>query len=399
MSAVAFAYKAMDRTGAKREGLAKAADRAEAYRQVAAMGLVPLSLDTVRNAAGKQKAIKSKDLAHFTSQLSVLIGARLSLSDALTSIAEQERPGHLKDLISDVARRIESGQSLADAMDTHRGVFGDVYVETIRAAEKTGNLPKILEHVSEMLERQQETRQMVRGALTYPAVVVGVMCIGVTFLVGFVVPKFAKMFASRGVKLPAITQVLAAAGESIKSFWFLYLLAIGLAVFAALKARSTERGRAMIERMVSRVPVVSGIAQGIALARFARVMGLSLSSGLGLMDGLELGGRASGSTLLAMDLEKLSRQVRTGGRLSECLSTCAHFTTFAKRMISAGETSAQLPAMCTLIAHHYERETKHQTKTLMTLVEPLLIVMIALVVLVVALGIFLPMWDMVNLVK
>ncbi len=399
MSALTFTYTAMDRAGARREGTAKAADRAEAYRQVAAMGLVPLSIETRRAAKGAARRIKLGELAHFTSQLSVLIGARLSISDALVSIAEQERPGTLRELISDVARRIESGQSLAQAMDEHRAVFGDVYVETIRAAEKTGNLPKVLEHLTEMLERQQETGQMVRAALTYPAVVVGVMAIGVTFLVGFVVPKFARMFESRGVKLPAITQVLAAAGESIKAYWFFYLLAIGLAVFGLLKARSTRAGRAVLERVLARLPVLGTIAQGMALARFARVMGLSLSSGLGLIDGLELGSRASGSTLLGVDLEKLSRQVRSGGRLSECLAACTYFTTFARRMITAGETSAQLPGMCNLIARHYERETKHQTKTLTTLVEPLLIVMIAVVVLTVALGIFLPMWDMVNLVK
>ncbi len=399
MSAVAFAYKAMDRTGTRREGTAKAVDRAEAYRQVAAMGLVPLSIEPARVRAHAARSIKLKDLAHFTSQLAVLIGARLSISEGLVSIAEQERGPELKKLISELASRIESGQSLADAMDVHRTVFGDVYVETIRAAEKTGNLPKVLDHLSEMLERQQETRQMVRAALTYPAVVLGVMVIGVGFLVGFVVPKFATMFASRGVKLPAITQVLAAAGESIKGFWFLYLLAIGALVFGFIKARATARGRVVIERVLGRVPVVCAITQGLALARFARVMGLSLSSGLGLIDALDLGGKSSGSTLLGADIERLSRQVRTGGRLSECLNACTYFTSFARRMISAGETSAQLPSMCALIARHYERETKHQTKTLTTLVEPLLIVVIALVVLVVALGIFLPMWDMVNLVK
>lgn len=407
MSAAVFAYRAVDRAGVNHSGVTEAADRSEAYYRLQALGLTPLSLDPARTSVltgrtqggSSARRVKLKDLANFTSQMAVLVGARLPIGEGLLGIAEQEPTPHMRTLIRDLASQIESGRSLADAMDAHRATFGEIYIETIRAAEKTGNLTRVLEHLADMLESRQETQRMVRAALTYPTLVLSVMGVGVTFLVGFVVPKFARMFQSRGVKLPALTQVMYAIGQSVQSWWFVYLGIVVAFAFTWWRLHDRPWFRAAADSFLARVPLVSGIAQGLALARFSRVMGLSLSSGLGLIDAIDLGGKASGHSLLTRDCDKLIHQVRSGGRLSDILTTCPAFTPFAKRMLRAGETSAQLPAMCSLIARHYDREATHNTKQLTTLIEPIMIVVIALVVLLVALSVFLPMWDMVNLIK
>lgn len=399
MSTLTFEYRAVDRAGVERRGVEHAASEAEAYRRLSADGLVPLSIRSFRaRGARSGRGVKLKHLAHFTAQLATLVGARISISDGLISIAEQEADPGLRDLIKGIAARVDSGVPLAEALGEHVELFGEPYVATIRAAEQSGNLVKVLEHQSEMLERLAETRGMVKQALMYPLCVMGVLAVGVTFLVGYVVPKFAAMFESRGVALPPLTQGLAWAGYSVQTFWYLYAAALVAAVWLAPKALRTPRGHAFAERLLSRTPGIGQVLACMGISRFCRVMGISLSSGLGLIESLELAGRSAGRGALMRDVERMVRQVRTGGRLTDVLPGCAYLTPFSKRMLAAGETSAQMPAMCALIARHYDREAQQLSKGLSSLIEPLLIVMIALVVLVIALGIFLPMWDMVKLV-
>jgi type II secretory pathway component PulF len=301
-------------------------------------------------------------------------------------------------VITDLATRMQSGETLADALAAHRGVFGEVYVSCVRAAEKSGTLTAALDLLAQMLERQQELRQKVVGALMYPLCVLGLLVVAVGFLLGYVVPKFARMFESRGVELPAITKAMAAVGDSVQGYWFVYVGVIVGTVFGVRRAWRTAGGRARLEGLLHRVPRIGAVMQGLAIARFSRVLGLCLGAGLGLIDSLELASRAGGRAALTADVQRLMTQVRVGGRLGEVLTQCPFIPGFARRMYAAGETSAEMPKMCVLVARHYERESEYTAKNLSTLIEPLLIVGITGIVLVVALAIFLPMWDMAKLV-
>ncbi|MBY0307312.1 MAG: type II secretion system F family protein, partial [Phycisphaerales bacterium] len=269
--------------------------------------------------------------------------------------------------------------------------------ETVRASEKSGNLTSALEHLAEMLEKQEEARRAIKGALMYPACVVCALSAGVTFLLVYVVPKFARMFSERGVELPGFTKALQAFGTSVQSFWYAYLIAAAALIFGLRATWSRPAGRALLERLFHRVPFLKAIMVGLAMQRFARVLGVSIHSGLGLIESLDLAGRAAGRPMLQKDVDRLTGQVRTGGRLSECLPQCTYVTPFAKRMIAAGEAAADLPRMCAVVARQYERESAHLIKNISTVIEPILVVAIAAVVMVVALAIFLPMWDMVKL--
>ncbi|GEM_PF-353412 len=410
MIALNFQYEAVDRAGARRKGVTIAATKAEAFRKVAALGLTPLTLRPAGRGAvgggGKgpgasffgSDRIKTKDLANFTYQLGVLIGARIPISEGLLGIAQQEREGKLKVIVMDLAKRIEAGEQVAHAMNSHRHALGEVYVETIRAAEKSGNLPKVLEHLSDMLEKSQETTRQVRGALMYPLCVVGVLGLALVFLLSFVVPKFARMFAQRNLELPLFTRLLMGFGESMQGYWWAYLGAVVLGVFALRYAWLRPDGRTAIDRALHRIPYLKDILVGLTVSRFCSVFSLSLSSGLGLIDSLDLAGKSAGRPLLVRDVNRMIAQVRSGGRLMDVLSVCAYLTPFTKRMLIAGEQSAEIPRMCTVVARHYDRETTHLTKNIATVIEPVLIVGIAVVVLVIALAIFLPMWDMAKIV-
>lgn len=407
MSAVSFEYRALDAAGKRCTGAISAASQHEAYGKLTAMGLTPLALREPQSAAATSRGhrpirggrrISQRDLAHFTYQLGVLVGSRIPLSEGLRSIADQETKPGIRALIGDVARRVESGEAVAQALSAHHREFGDVYIETIRAAERSGNLPRVLEHLTDAMERGQDMTRQVRGAMMYPACVLGVLGLAVTFLIGFVVPRFASMFENRNVPLPGFTRVLMQFGLSVQTYWWLYLLLIAAAVAGLRWLWRTPRGGALIEHLLARTPQVGAVLQGLALARFSRVLGLSLSSGLGLIESLELAGGASGRPMLRRDVDLLVQTVRQGGRLAEVLPQCHAMTPFARRMLIAGEQTAELPKMTTIVARHYERETSQLVRNLSTVIEPVLIVLIAGVVLVVALAIFLPMWDMVKLV-
>ncbi len=397
MSVVSFSYKAINKAGRTVRSTVDAQTEREAYRRLSTEGLTPVWIREVRNQAMRGR-VGPRELAAFTSQFGVLIAARVSIGDALLSISEQESNPRLKAIIQQVAGRIEAGEGIAAAMQPYRAVFGEMYIETVRAGEKSGTLGKVLEHLSDLMERSEETRRQVKGALMYPACVVCVLVVAVAFLIGFVIPKFARMFKARNVELPDLTRVLMFIGESLQGYWWAYLSVVGLAIVVVRMVWKTDGGKTAIDRMMHRVPVVGTLLRGAAMSRFCHVMGMGISAGLGLIESIDLAGRSAARPMLQSDVNLLTKSVHAGGRLTDSLGQCTYITPFTRRMLSSGEASGEIGRMCAVVARHYDRESAHSAKNISTLIEPVLVVAIAGVVLVVALAIFLPMWNMVNLV-
>jgi MSHA biogenesis protein MshG len=397
MSVLTYNFKAINKAGRTVRSTVDAASESEAFRRLSTEGLTPVWIRHAKDRATRGR-VRAREIAAFTGQFGVLIGARVSIGDALLSISEQESNPRLKAIIQQTAGRIEAGESIAAALTPHRAVFGEMYIETIRAAEKSGSLGKVLEHLSELMERSEETRRQVKGAMMYPSCVIVVLVIAVAFLIGFVIPKFARMFKARNVDLPDLTRVLMFIGESLQSYWWAYLGAIGLVIVVVRAMLKSESGREVIDRMLHRVPVIGTLLRGAAMSRFCHVMGMSISAGLGLIESIELAGRSAARPMLKGDVDLLTSSVRAGAKLTDSLRKCTYITPFTRRMLSSGEASGEVGRMCAVVARHYDRESAHTAKNISTLIEPVLVVVIAMVVLVVALAIFLPMWNMVNLV-
>lgn len=398
MSVITFHYSAVDKSGRRQRGVVKAMSEQDAYRKLTIEGMTPVRLRATRERMRSRSRVASLEIAHFTYQLAVLLEARVPIADGLLSIAEQEPKEQFRAMLREVASSIQAGATITESLEPHRRVFGDVYVSTIHAAEKSGNMISVLESLAEMLEKQAESTKQLRGAMTYPAVVFMALSAATLFLLIFVVPRFAAMFEQRGVDLPVLTQVLQAFGLSVRQWWWLYGAGmLGMLTLGVLAWRSPQ-GRAAIDRILHRMPVLRSVLIGIAVGRFARVFGVCLRSGLGLLDSLEMAGQSTGRPLLQRDVNRLMKQVRGGNRLSDALRDCAYLPPFAKRMIAAGEESAELPRLCAVVSRHYDREVSHLIKNLATIMEPLLIAVMTIVVLIVALAVFLPMWDMVGLV-
>ncbi len=403
MSALAYRYTAMDRQGRRVSGQTAATSESDAYRTLSAQGLVPLSLRADQGGGWlsqqRRARVRMREVAQFTEQLAVLVNARIPLAEALLSIAEQEPNPRLSAIVTELATGVQSGKPLASVMDAHAGVFGRTYIDTIRAAESTGNLVKVLEHLADMLARTEATRQTVRNALTYPMCVMGVLVLGVGFLMGYVVPKFGRMFESRGVELPALTRVLLETSTLAREWWMVWVPGLVISAVALVRWSRTASGGAALERVIGRVPVVGPMLAAMAMARFCHVFSLSLSSGVGLIEALDLAGRASGRANVQADARRIAERVRSGGRLTDAMGVCESFTPMTRRMLGAGETSGELPRMASVVARQYDAQSQNTAKNLAVVIEPILVVGIAAIVLIVALAVFLPMWDMVKLVS
>jgi type II secretory pathway component PulF len=396
MSQLTYTYKAIDPSGARKRGTLQAENQSEAYRQLTSAGLKPLKL-VARRAGGRgvrSGKVGAKELAHLTYQFAVLMEARIPIADGLRSIAEQERNRRLQEVIEDVARQIEAGYSITESLSQHRSLFGEVYIETVRAAEVSGNMVKVLARLAEMLEMRYESNKNISGALIYPLCVLIAMVLGAAFLMVVIVPKFAGMYESRGVDLPYPTQILLGTSAFVRSSWPLVLAAVGGAIWAVRTAWRAPATRHKIDNWLHKLPFLREVLRGLAVSRFSHVLGTSLQSGLGLIDALEMAGGASGRPMLQADTQKMREQVKEGGRLTDVMLACAYLPGFARRMIAAGEETAEMPRMCEIVARHYDREVAHLTKNLPTVLEPILIVGLAGVFLIIALAIFLPMWEM-----
>jgi type II secretory pathway component PulF len=399
MSQLSFSYHAISHEGSRTKGTIVAQTRQEAYRKLSALGMRPLRIAEGARKRTRGRKITVKDLAHLTHQFAVLMEARIPIVDGLRSIAEQENNPRLRNVLDEVASHIEGGNNVTDAIARHREVFGNVYVETIRAAEHSGNMIQVLQHLAEMLDRQYEMSKSVRTALMYPACVIAALGLAVTFLLIFVVPKFAEMFASRGLELPLPTKVLIGFSLIIRTYWvFIIIGVIGGYVTLKKMWRSPE-WRPKLDLALHRVPFLHSVFQGLAVSRFAHVLGVTMRSGIGIMEALDMAGRASARPLLQIEAEKLREQVNRGGRLSDVLSGCTYLPPFTRRMIAAGEEAAELPRMCEVVARHYDREVSYLSKQIATVIEPVMVVGLAGVVLIVALAIFLPLWNMGSLVS
>lgn len=402
MSDTVFRYTATDKGGKSRRGSLRAPDRNAAMQRLRALGLTPESVNDGRGKTGGGRVggrVRSSHVAQLTYELGTLLDAAVPIGDGLRAIAEQEQNAAVRRMVSRIAQRVDSGSSITEALREHQSVFGPVYIETISASERSGSMRRALGHLAENLEWQAETGRRINQALMYPAAVTVALMGGTGFLLAFVVPKFTTMYADRGVDLPFLTRVIDEAGRSMQGHWWVYLGALVGAVFGLRLMWASPQGRLVIDALLHRVPFVSKVLRSLGLTRFAQVLGMSLSAGISLMDALEQAGRASGRPTLAAETREMSRKVRLGGSLTDALAASRYLPVFAKRMLTAGEGAGDLPKMCSVIARRYEREAEHLSKNIGTLIEPVLIAVLTGVVLMIALGIFLPMWDMAALMR
>lgn len=401
MASSTYKFQAVDEQGARRSGRIDAYTEQSAFQKLIEQGLTPL---TIRESRGQLSILQNRrvtqlEIATLTREMSVLFEASIPIGRGLMSIAEHERNPVLKDMVFDIATMIESGEKITAAFSKYSHIFGDVYIQTLRSAEKTGQIGPVASHLADMLERNIETTQQIKRALTYPMIVIGFVAMALSVIVIFVVPKFAKIFEANGVELPATTRIVRALGISLTQYWWVYLIIVALTVFGLVKAWKSRVGRLRIERVLHKVPYIGDIFTSVTTARFSRVMSIGLESGIEVIEAIEIAGGSTGRPVFQEECVRMCDRMRSGEPLSDVINRAHGLPSFARRLFGSGKDSKELARAGSIIARHYDRQSDHLAKNINTVIEPMITIAMAGIVLLVALSVFLPMWQMISINK
>jgi MSHA biogenesis protein MshG len=402
MSANVFKYTAINEAGERIRGRLQGSSEDHVYQQLSRMGSTPLKISECTAGSGgvmSQKKITKQEIAALTREMSVLVEANIPIARGLHSIAEHEKNQMLKDMIVDIASMIESGSKITDSFGKYVHVFGDVYIETLKAAEKSGKLGVVMAHLSDMLERNIETAQQVRRALAYPIIVMCFVALALGVITIFVVPKFATIFETNGVELPFMTRLIRAIGMSITAYWWAYAAGVVGTIIALRVSWKNEKGRYRMEVILHKLPYIGNMFTAVTTARFSRVMSIGLESGIDVIESVMVAGMSTGRPVFIKECESMCEQMRVGSSLEDVINKCHGLPSFARRLFGAGKDSEELARSGNIIARHYDRLSDHLAKNINTIVEPLMTIAMACIVLVVALSVFLPMWQMISINK
>jgi type IV pilus assembly protein PilC len=343
--------------------------------------------------------IKTRDVVIFTRQFSTMINAGLPLVQSLNILAQQTENKALQTVTKAVVYDVEAGNTLADALDKHPKAFTKLYVNMVAAGEAGGILDTILMRLATFLEKNDALVRKVKGAMVYPAVIVSVAVIAIAVLLIFVIPTFASMFASVNMELPLPTRFVMGASDFLIRFWYFIIGGAVLLVFAFRQYYATADGRKQIDGAMLRAPVLGDLLRKSAVSRFTRTLGTLISSGVSILDGLEITAKTAGNRVIH-DAVMQSRQSIAGGEtIAGPLQDSKVFPPMVISMISVGEQTGGLDEMLSKIADFYDAEVDVAVSALLSLMEPIMIVVLGVVVGGMVVAMYLPIFDMVNAVQ
>ncbi|MFZ1057995.1 MAG: type II secretion system F family protein, partial [Candidatus Rokuibacteriota bacterium] len=343
--------------------------------------------------------VKDKEMAIFTRQFSTMVDAGLPLVQCLTILAEQSDSKTLRTVTSRVAGSVEAGSTLADALRRHPKTFDELYVNLVEVGEAGGILDTVLQRLSVYIEKAAALKRKVKSAMIYPLTIVGVAFIVVIFMLTFVIPTFAKMFAGMGADLPLPTLIVIRLSDFATRFWWLIIgAAIGIVVGIRAYYR-TEGGRSLIDALVLKLPVFGTLIRKVSVARFTRTLGTLVSSGVPILEGLRITARTAGNRVVERAVLETRASVTAGKTLAEPLKASTVFPPMVVQMISVGEQTGALDAMLNKIADFYDDEVDTAVTALTALLEPMMIVFLGVVIGGLVIAMYLPIFKLVTLVK
>jgi type IV pilus assembly protein PilC len=343
--------------------------------------------------------IKTRDIVIFTRQFATMINAGLPLVQSLNILAQQTENKALAEVTKQVVYDVESGNTLADAFSKHPKAFSALYVNMVAAGEAGGILDTILLRLATFLEKNDALVRKVKGAMVYPGVIITVACAAIAVLLIFVIPTFQNMFASANLELPLPTRVVIGMSQLLIGYWWVLIAAIGGAVFAFRQYYATSDGRRRVDGMLLKAPVLGDLLRKSAVSRFTRTLGTLVSSGVSILEGLEITAKTAGNRVIH-DAVMESRQSIAGGEtIAAPLEKSAVFPPMVISMIAVGEQTGGLDEMLSKIADFYDEEVDVAVSALLSLMEPIMIVVLGVIVGGMVIAMYLPIFDMMNAVQ
>jgi len=399
-----FRYLARTMDGQSQQGVMEAATQEAAADQLQNTGYIPVSISPAREGRDWNQAlqqirifrskVKLDEIILLTRQMYSLVRAGIPLIRSLRSIRETSRNPLLRETLQGVIQELEQGRQLSEAMEQYPRVFSNLMVNIIQAGEESGRLDDAFMELSSYMEREKETRMQIKSALRYPTFVLLAIGVATAVITLFVIPAFAQMFESFDAELPWPTKVIIAVSDFATAYWP-YILAAGIGGYFGFKAYlRTSQGKYLWDRFKLKIPIVGSILLRASLARFCRGFSMGFSSGVGVLQCLQLSGQTLDNAFISSKLQTMREQVQRGGALTQSAESTGLFTPLVLQMLSVGEETGNVDSMLTEAAEFYEREVDYEVKNLTSSIEPILIIIIGAMILVLALGVFLPMWSM-----
>jgi type IV pilus assembly protein PilC len=396
----AFAYTARTPGGELRSATIEAPTRDEAVAMLRRLRLAVVKVDEAAAAKPKKAGkVPARDVVIFTRQFSTMINAGLPLVQALDILSRQSDNAALQQTTRAVVFDVESGATVSDALSRHPKVFTDLYTNMVAAGEAGGILDTILMRLATFLEKNDALVRKVKGAMIYPLVIMGVAGICVTVLLWKVIPVFETMFASVKMELPLPTRVVIGLSRFVNGYWWAVLGGAALAAAVLKRYYATPGGKLAIDRLMLRLPVLGDVLRKSAVSRFTRTLGTLIGAGVSILDGLEITARTAGNRVVQDAILTSRASIAGGDTIAAPLAKSQVFPPMVISMIAVGEQTGGLDEMLTKIADFYDGEVDAAVSALLSLLEPLMIVVLGVVVGGMVVAMYLPIFDMMNAVQ
>jgi MSHA biogenesis protein MshG len=402
-----FKYRVRDRLGKSMTGTIEAPTVEGAGTLLYQKGFFPISVEEASVSASldlsdfwkRFRKVKPEEVIVFSQQLSTLYKAGLPLLSGLKGLRDQTMNQKFKEILEEIGLQVEEGNTLFGAMSRHPDVFSVVYLNMIRAGETSGRLGESLDRFVALADRELRSRQKVKEATRYPKIVVFSVIAAFIVLLSFVIPRFAQVFSQFNTPLPLPTRIMIGVNNLFHHYWYLILPVFLLIPILLKRYINTEKGRVFWDRLKTKIPGLGHLFVIAALSRFAHTFVMLNKSGIPILQTLEITSTTINNVVISQSIREISRQVREGRSLADSMGESGRFTPLVIQMVGVGETTGTLDEMLIRITEYYDIEMENAIKKMTTYIEPALTLFMGVVVLLLALAVFLPWWNMAKLFK
>jgi len=402
----AFEYLALDKSGKESKGLLEGDTPKHVRQMLRERKLLPVKVTEVRKKEARQKSsltvrrgLSATDLALLTRQLATLAQAGLPLEEALLAVSQQNENPRAQSIILGVRSKVMEGHSLADGLADYPDTFPRLYRATVAAGEQSGHLDAVLERLAEFTESRQLLQAQVRNALIYPIALIVTAIAIISFMLAYVVPKVVYIFENYDQELPILTRIMIASSDFIRDYWVVIIIVTIVLVIGIRQLLKRPGPKRKYHQMLLRIPLVSRLTRGINTARFTQTLSILAGSGVPILESLKISSQVIVNIPMREAVEESSLRIREGAMISKSLAASKLFPPMTTHLISSGEASGRLEEMLARAATNQEREVDGLISTMLGVMQPLLVIVMAAVVLMIVLAILLPIFELNNLIQ
>lgn len=400
-----YSYEARTLTGNAQKGVIEAKDEAEARVKLRAKQLIPMKFTVLQGVVGGAKAhstgvsfftpkVKTKELQIFTRQFATLINAGIPILDALKILSQGGTDKLIKEAIIQVSASIESGKRLSESLSQHPRVFDSLYCNMVKAGEEAGILDVILLRLSTYAEKSEKIKGQIKGALTMPIFIMIAAVLVITGIIVFIIPKFEEIYRSSGKELPGLTQTVVNISSLVRNHWMYIIVGLFLAIYGIIMYMNTEDGKRNFDKMIINAPLIGDVIQKVSVARMSRTMSTLLSSGINMLEAIDIASKTAGNYVIEQALKNCKEAVTVGKPFNVPLSRQKEIPQMVAQMVSIGEQSGSLDTMLGKVADFYEEEVESSIRGMTSLIEPIMMVGLGGMIAFILVAMYLPIFQL-----